>query len=117
MLEVPPMLIQPYLENAIWHGLMQKTGSDRRLDLHVFMENEQLLVLTITDNGIGRAAAQAMKSKSATQRKSHGMDVTAERIALFQQTTGRHIRITVKDLLEPDGQAAGTSVRLEMEIG
>lgn len=117
MLEVPPMLIQPYLENAIWHGLMQKTGSDRRLDLQIFMENEQLLVLKITDNGIGRAAAQAMKSKSAMNQKSHGMDVTAERIALFQQTTGRHIHISVEDLLEPDGQAAGTSVRLEMEIG
>lgn len=116
VIEVPPMLVQPYLENAIWHGLMQKAGADRRLEIHAFLENEDLLVVQITDNGIGRAAASSMKSKTATQRKSHGMDVTAERIALFQQSTGRKISIFIEDIKKPDGSAGGTSVRLEMGV-
>jgi LytS/YehU family sensor histidine kinase len=115
-LDVPPLLIQPYLENAVWHGLMQKEGGNRRLTVDIRIENENTLYIEIEDNGIGRAAAQALKSKTATKHKSHGMDVTAERLALFQQTTGRKISVELMDLMEENGDALGTKVRIMVNV-
>jgi ligand-binding sensor domain-containing protein len=115
-LDVPPLLIQPYLENAVWHGLMQKEGENRRLTVDIRLENENTLHIEIEDNGIGRVAAQALKSKTATKHKSHGMDVTAERLALFQQTTGRKISVELMDLMEENGDALGTKVVIMVGI-
>lgn len=114
-IDIPPMLIQPYVENAIWHGLLHKKGNDGELDIRVAMENK-CLVIEITDNGIGRAAAQILKSKSATEHKSHGMAVTAERLRLLSNRYGRQITVNIQDLTYPDGKAAGTRVVLNFAL-
>lgn len=74
--EIPPLLIQPYVENAIWHGLMHKKEAGL-LQLRVY-NGKNGLCIEIEDNGIGRRKAMEMKSRSAVTNKSLGMKVTAE---------------------------------------
>src|SRR5207249_9715157 len=82
-LKVPPLIIQPYAENAIWHGLMHKEEKGY-LEIKLFSE-DNMLFCKITDNGIGRSKAAELKSKSASAHKSLGLRITADRIARLQQ--------------------------------
>lgn len=109
-IEVPPMLLQPYVENAIWHGLMhlETTG---KLTIHVFNKGNNLGVV-IEDNGIGRAKAAELKSKSATEQKSHGLKITAARIDIINQLYNTHNEVFITDLLNEQGKACGTRVEL-----
>ncbi|MCC6282590.1 MAG: histidine kinase [Saprospiraceae bacterium] len=116
MLDVPPLFIQPYLENAIWHGLMQKEHKDRRLDISIHEKKPGWLAVEITDNGIGRQQAQELKSKTATRQKSHGMDITAARMKLFTDRTGRKVDLQIEDLFDEKGLATGTRVVILLEI-
>jgi LytS/YehU family sensor histidine kinase len=83
MLKVPPLIIQPYVENAIWHGLMH-TKEKGHLEIELYQQKE-ILFCKITDDGIGRKRAAELKSKSASIHKSMGMRITADRIAMLQQ--------------------------------
>lgn len=112
---VPPMLLQPYVENAIWHGLMQKKGSKGKLNLSIYRNNDHLICL-IEDNGIGREAAMHLKSKSATRRKSYGMKITGERLAMLNQAAGSKASVQVFDLKDEGGAAIGTRVELAVPL-
>jgi tetratricopeptide (TPR) repeat protein len=113
-LKVPPLVIQPYAENAIWHGLMHKEDKGT-LTIELFEETE-MLCCKITDDGIGRKMAQQQKSKSANTHKSMGMRITAERISLLQRQTNLMTSITINDLVFPDGNAGGTEVFLKLPL-
>jgi len=113
-LKVPPLVIQPYAENAIWHGLMHKEDKGT-LTIELFEETE-MLCCKITDDGIGRKMAQQKKSKSANTHKSMGMRITAERISLLQRQTNLMTSITINDLVLPDGNAGGTEVFLKLPL-
>ena len=78
-IQIPPLLVQPFVENAIWHGLMHKEEGGM-VNVEVTQPNENLLHIEISDDGIGREKAAEFKSKSATINKSFGMKVTNERI-------------------------------------
>jgi len=112
MLKVPPLIIQPYAENAIWHGLMHKKEKGH-LEIKVYREDEMLLY-KITDDGIGRTKAAELKSKSASTQKSMGMRITADRIAMTQQQNKTSITIT--DLVLADGNPGGTEVLIEIPV-
>ena len=111
-LKVPPLIIQPYAENAIWHGLMHKTEKGN-LQIELY-EEEDVLCCKITDDGIGRKKAAELKSKSASTHKSMGMQITADRIAMLQKTNRLAPQIEIKDLALPDGSAGGTEVLLKI---
>ena len=113
-IKVPPLVIQPYAENAFWHGLMHKENKGM-LTIELF-EQDNLLCCRITDDGIGRKKAQELKSKSANSHKSLGMKITAERISLLQRQTNLATSITINDLVLPDGSAAGTEVYLRLPL-
>lgn len=113
-LKVPPLFIQPYAENAIWHGLMHKEEKGQ-LDIDVTQENKHL-VLRIIDNGIGRKQSAALGSKSATRHKSLGLKITADRIATINSSTKNEAPITIHDLVNADGSAAGTEVTIRIPI-
>jgi len=115
-IEIPPLLLQPYVENAIWHGLMQKEEGGR-IDITVAMEqNESMLAVNIIDNGIGRARAAELKSKTATKHKSYGMKVTSERLALINQIYKSGANVTIQDLADDKGQPSGTRVTIKIPL-
>jgi ligand-binding sensor domain-containing protein len=106
---IPPMILQPYIENAIWHGLMNLHHDNGELSIVIEPEGDDLLI-RIEDNGIGREAAARMKSKQAVKHKSFGMALTSERLKLFQHQSGRNIKVTVEDLVLANGSPGGTAV-------
>jgi hypothetical protein len=112
LLKVPPLIIQPYVENAIWHGLMHKEEKGQ-LDVELWQDGEQLYI-KIADNGVGRGQALALKSKMATRHKSMGLEITVHRIAMLQSEATGKSPVTINDLVEPDGTAAGTEVILQL---
>ncbi|MEP6713105.1 MAG: tetratricopeptide repeat protein, partial [Ferruginibacter sp.] len=97
-IELPPMLLQPYVENAIWHGLMPKDDGGK-INIDVAMNSDiSLLVVSITDNGIGRTKSAEIKKKTAALHKSYGMKVTSERIALINQIYKSGADVKIYDL-------------------
>jgi len=112
VLKVPPLVIQPFTENAIWHGLMHKEDKGQ-LDIDVSEENDYVYI-KITDNGIGRKKAAELASKSATQHKSMGLRITGDRIAMLEKANGGESPVKVIDLESEDGTAAGTEVIIKM---
>jgi tetratricopeptide (TPR) repeat protein len=114
VLKVPPLIIQPYVENAIWHGLMHKEEKGQ-LDIEVSQE-DGYLYFKILDDGIGRKQAAALASKSATKHKSMGLRITADRIAMMQRSNGTESLVTIDDLVNADGSAAGTEVIIKIPV-
>ncbi len=114
ILKVPPLIIQPYAENAIWHGLMHKEEKGQ-LDIEV-SQDDGYLYFKISDDGIGRKQAAALASKSATKHKSMGLRITADRIAMMQSANGNESPVTINDLANSDGSAAGTEVIIKIPV-
>jgi tetratricopeptide (TPR) repeat protein len=114
IIKLPPLIIQPYVENAIWHGLMHKEEKGH-LVVELF-EQDDMLFCKITDDGIGRKKASELKSKSASSHKSMGMRITADRIAILQQKKQFDTNIKITDLVLPDGSAGGTEVLLKIPV-
>lgn len=113
-IEIPPMLIQPYVENAIWHGLMPKEEGGA-LTLNFSCQDNNLYI-TVTDNGVGRARSAQVRSQSATAHKSFGMSITHERIELINQMYKTNISVTVNDLFDGQGNANGTEIIMDIPI-
>lgn len=109
---IPPLIMQPYAENAIWHGLMHKEGA-RTLHIAVVPDGPDLLI-TVRDNGIGREAARALRARSATPHRSLGMSITAE-VIQRTRTDGRS-GVEVEDLHDAQGAPAGTEVRIHIPL-
>ncbi len=114
VLKVPPLIIQPYAENAIWHGLMHKEEKGH-LQIELY-EEKDMLCCKIADDGVGRKKAAELKSKSASTHKSMGMQITANRIAMLQKENLSATQIKITDLILPDGTAGGTEVLLKIPV-
>ncbi len=110
---LPPMLIQPYVENAIWHGLLHKSEGTGKLSVTIRALNTQSLQIIIRDNGVGRAAAQEAKSRSATVQKSLGMHISQERLEKLAAAHDFAASVKVRDLTS-QGRAAGTEVVISL---
>ncbi len=106
--ELPPMLIQPYVENAIWHGLMPKEGHGQ-VSIRI-KQPANGLCITVEDNGIGRKKAVELGSKTRTNHKSFGMKITAERLHMLKQLYQINATIWVDDLADASGHPTGTRV-------
>ena len=109
---IPPLLLQPFCENAIWHGLMQKEGQGY-LNIELSMQ-DNILHCIISDDGIGREKAAALKSKSAEKEKSMGLAITAQRLALLNQNKNVQTFYTIEDNRDADNHIAGTKVILKI---
>lgn len=114
-LKVPPLIIQPYVENAIWHGLMNKQDKGH-LQVEIYQPADEILCIKISDDGIGRQKAAELKSKSASTHKSMGMRITADRIAMLQQKKQLDEVIKITDLVLNNGTVGGTEVLLEIPM-
>ncbi len=114
-IEIPPLLIQPYVENAIWHGLMQKKEGGF-IRIHISMAAYNLLHIEISDNGVGRKLAQEYKSKSVTTKKSFGLKMTSERMQLINQVYQTNTSVEIIDETDEQNNACGTKVIIEIPL-
>ena len=113
--ELPPLLLQPYVENAVWHGLMHKPEGGT-VSIRVSQPDEQCLRVTITDDGVGRTQSAALKSKSAHTNKSFGMQLTAERLRILNQQQPTRPQVRIRDLVGPQNEPMGTEVTLDIPL-
>jgi ligand-binding sensor domain-containing protein len=115
-LSIPPMLLQPFVENSMRHGLRHKT--EGKGYIHITMEQaaEEGLTITIEDNGIGRKRAARYKTGEHIEYQSKGMSLTADRIRMINSTYGSEIRIEITDLEDGRQQPAGTRVVLRFPL-
>ncbi|HHG84487.1 MAG TPA: hypothetical protein ENJ82_07050 [Bacteroidetes bacterium] len=106
---IPPMLLQPYVENAIWHGVLpRKTGGHIYIELK--LEGEEVWC-RIEDNGVGRKVAAKSGTKDK-QKRSFGTRITEERLSLLNGNRRRKISVKTADLTDEKGHALGTRVEL-----
>jgi len=110
---VPPLLLQPFLENAFWHGLQSKTGL-KQLDLIIEKASSGSTRIRIIDNGIGRMAAEKSKEHRVRKRKSIGVDITRKRLDYYAKQAGKTASFKTIDLVAPDGETMGTEVIVEL---
>lgn len=113
--EIPAMLLQPYIENSLRHGIRHKTNGKGRIEL-LFLQENNLLTCVVKDNGIGRAAAQKMKSAQHIEYQSKGMALTARRIELLNTQANAGIKVLVNDVLDDAGTVAGTQVTIHIPL-
>ena len=113
---IPPLLLQPFCENAVWHGLMHKEtkGHLNVIISEVINENEKTLHCVIEDDGIGRQKATELKSKSAENEKSMGLKITTERLALLNKENNFSTFYKIEDVLNERNQVAGTRVQIKI---
>lgn len=112
---IPPMIIQPFVENAIWHGLMPR--KDDKGHIHVsFRREDGLLLVSVHDNGIGRQKARENKTKASLKEGSVGLQITKERLRTLTRRTGRLNEFQIIDLFDEQEQPIGTLVKLSFEI-
>lgn len=100
---VPSLIIQPFAENAIWHGLLHKEG-EKKLTVRFSGDADEVLQCIIEDNGIGREKAAAIKNNNISNRvhESKGVAIVRERLSLLQQKTGKPASIEFEDI-SPSG--------------
>ena len=109
-MQIPSMVIQPFVENALKHGFSHQ-GGDKQLTISIRQEGEQL-VAVIEDNGIGRRQAAAVKSGRQADHHSMGMKITEDRLRLLRLQENEKPAIFITDLEDENGRPAGTRVQL-----
>ena len=110
--QVPTMVIQPFIENAIVHGLSSKAEGEGRVEVEILEENNQCLKCIIRDNGIGRQKAAAIQAQKGRKHQSHAMEINRERLALLSKGTGMTFTFSVEDLTDNQGAPAGTQISM-----
>ncbi|MBL7813754.1 MAG: histidine kinase [Saprospiraceae bacterium] len=113
---IPGMLIQPHIENAIWHGLMHKTDGTGQLIVRVIKINDKTLICEIEDNGVGRAAAAIIEQHRPKAHRSTGLANIRHRLELLNAQLADDIRFDIEDLMDDAGQARGTKVVVRIPI-
>jgi len=110
--QIPPMLLQPYVENSILHGILP-SGREGRVEIKVYHGPNQSIIISIRDNGIGIDESKRRKKDSRDPHISRGTTITAQRLELLGMT--HNIFITVKgplQLTDDQGATIGTGVEL-----
>ena len=105
--QIPPMLLQPYIENAVWHGLRYKTEKGH-LNIAITPKSKDEITITISDNGIGRARSKALKTDHQKKQNSKGMNNIKKRVAILNEMYKDKVDVIIEDL--QDIEDAGTKV-------
>ena len=108
--QIPPMLLQPYIENAIWHGLRYKEEKGT-LSIELTQKGTDIIEIRITDNGIGRKRSRELKTSNQKTQNSKGMGNIKKRIGILNTMYKDKVSVSVQDLNE---DATGTRVILTL---
>ena len=111
---MPSLISQPFVENAIWHGLSLKK-KNRKLTVNVTKPNETLLQIEIIDNGIGRKKSEEIKQQKLLKRNSIGIKLSKERLKHFSANYENPSGIIITDLYENDNPI-GTKVCIQIPL-
>jgi ligand-binding sensor domain-containing protein len=112
---IPPMLVQPYVENSMRHGIRHKMDGNGFIHIRMGLSGDALNV-SIEDNGIGRDQAARYKTTEHIEYQSKGMFLTAERIGLINTIYGEGIGVEIIDLRDETGKPAGTRVLMKFPL-
>ncbi len=108
---IPPMLLQPYVENAVWHGLRYRPDKGQ-LTIHFSKTYVDIIEITISDNGIGREKSKALKTLNQKKQKSQGMSNIKKRITILNTMYKDKVDVFISDLT---GEEEGTQVKLVLK--
>ncbi len=111
--KIPSLILQPFLENALWHGLSSKKG-EKNIDVQVSRGDRNFIDISITDNGVGRDASELIKKSKVLKRKSVGIEITKERLANFAKDYQNTFDVTIIDLFDKEQISTGTRVVLHI---
>lgn len=114
-IKVPTLILQPFLENSLWHGLSSKKEGDKKISLNVYKNSENYITISIEDNGIGRKQSARIKKDKLLKRKSVGINITKARLANFSKRFSNDYKIIIQDLYN-DNKASGTKVIVDIPI-
>ncbi len=109
---LPALIVQPFVENSVWHGLANKVGA-KSITVH-FSTQDDGITCTITDNGVGRTEPAVLREPREPSHKSLGMQLTSERLKLLSRRMQEEGSIRIEDLTAADGAAAGTRVTVRL---
>jgi ligand-binding sensor domain-containing protein/uncharacterized membrane-anchored protein YhcB (DUF1043 family) len=109
-IEIPPMIIQPYIENAIIHGLLHKSTKGK-IEITFQLKGENL-ICTVEDDGVGRERSMEIAKQSGIKRKSRGMLITQARLEILNRQSRDEFSVRVIDLKDETGNPTGTRVEL-----
>lgn len=110
---IAPLLIQPYVENAIWHGILNKESGSGKVSI-VFSMEGQALICTIEDDGVGRAKARELNHSE--EKNSLGMKISEQRLKLVGQSARFIAKVEINDIVGPLGRVEGTRVMLTLPL-
>jgi tetratricopeptide (TPR) repeat protein len=113
---IPSFLTQPFIENALWHGLSQKSEGERKLDIIIEKKGEDSLIIKIEDNGIGREKAKKIKKSRIFNTKSVGVHLSNERLKLFTKSQPNKYKIHFVDKIDENNNPTGTIVIIEIPL-
>lgn len=114
MIKIPSMLIQPYAENAVKHGLLHRKGA-KRLKILITMQNQYLKVV-VDDNGIGRAKSEEMKKHKKEKHNSFSTRANEQRLEILNRNRSHKVVVEIEDKCDEMNQPKGTQVRLYIPI-
>lgn len=115
LIKVPSLILQPFLENALWHGLSSKDGK-KNIDLEVEKNATDFVTVKITDNGVGREASRKIETTKSLNKKSVGISLTMERLANFSKNFSSSYRLNINDLKDEHNNPCGTQVVIDIPI-
>lgn len=113
---VPPMLIQPHVENAVLHGLIPLKERNGRLYISFVQNDPHTIKCVVDDNGIGREAALKIKKQSKNKYRSRGISITKERLSRINEMYKGQLSVTIEDKYHDNGTPAGTRVVLIIPV-
>ena len=113
--KVPSLIIQPYVENAIEHGIAHSEKTDLIISVTASLQNDFILY-NIKDNGIGRSQSAAYNQQNKRHHKSVGLTITADRINIFNGPVSTNDDVVITDLYDAEERPAGTSISVKIKL-
>jgi LytS/YehU family sensor histidine kinase len=112
-INIPPLLLQPFIENAIWHGLLHKS-ENAQLQISVTNPCENDIIISINDNGVGRNGTKQNLIPDGIKNESLGINLTMNRINVNNFVSDLEIKLQINDLVDIDNNPCGTEVTITL---